>query len=214
MLRGSQRGKPMAIRVECENCGSTFSVDEKHGGKTGKCAKCGNGIPIPIIAALATEEDEILDVLGKPAAYDSDLEPWEPLNVPTWVKFQSDGSSIFIRCAKCQSRLAQPGVRVLGFEGTLERLVHEAVACGWTIVPGPCGPGNEETFCPQCTARATSPTPACPKCGCAQIAAVPRGYSAGAGIVGELLFGPVGLVAGALDANQIRLVCTNCRHTW
>lgn len=61
----------------------------------------------------------------------------------------------------------------------------------------------------------------CPKCGSTQIDAQSRGFNAlkatGAGLVGGLFFGPVGLIAGGAlggtaDQNQIVLTCLECGH--
>jgi hypothetical protein len=46
----------MAIPVKCDGCGIIFSVDEKYVGKIGKCAKCGNRIPI--VAPSVSEGEE------------------------------------------------------------------------------------------------------------------------------------------------------------
>lgn len=35
------------IEAICGGCGATFSVDDSHAGKTGKCRKCGAGVNIP-----------------------------------------------------------------------------------------------------------------------------------------------------------------------
>jgi hypothetical protein len=59
----------MAIQVKCGSCGVTFSVDEKYVGKTGKCAKCGNRIPI--VAPSSPEEEDA----GKSSGVSAELPP-------------------------------------------------------------------------------------------------------------------------------------------
>lgn len=54
----------------------------------------------------------------------------------------------------------------------------------------------------------------CPKCGCTQIHVGKKGYDAGSGVVGVILFGPLGLAAGAADKDQIWITCLGCGHKW
>ena len=53
----------------------------------------------------------------------------------------------------------------------------------------------------------------CPKCGSASLQAMKKGASAGNAVVGALLLGPLGLAAGAIGANEIKIVCLSCGHT-
>lgn len=50
----------------------------------------------------------------------------------------------------------------------------------------------------------------CPACKSKQITADKRGYSSGAGAVGCLLLGPLGLIFGAPGSNQVKLTCLKC----
>lgn len=54
----------------------------------------------------------------------------------------------------------------------------------------------------------------CPKCGCAQITANRRGFSGGAALGGDLLFGPIGLLAGTAGQNKIMITCLGCGFAW
>lgn len=159
---------------------------------------------------MCMKEDEILDILGKPAVYDFDAdhgrEKLEGPLPPSWLKFKSE-KDLYIECAVCQSRLIVDADVEADFLQTVERLVNKAIALAWTIV------GGEIIYCPQCAARQAG-IPVCPNCGCTQLGTVKRGYSVGTGILGELFLGPVGLVAGAVGADEILLVCLKCRHTW
>jgi hypothetical protein len=50
----------------------------------------------------------------------------------------------------------------------------------------------------------------CPKCNSTQITANKKGFSAGKALAGDLLLGPVGLLAGASGSNKIIITCLNC----
>lgn len=54
----------------------------------------------------------------------------------------------------------------------------------------------------------------CPNCGGTELIPVKKGFSVGKAVVGGLLVGPLGLVAGAIGSNKIKLVCLSCRHTF
>ena len=52
----------------------------------------------------------------------------------------------------------------------------------------------------------------CPKCGSEQIHADKRGYSVGKAVTGVILTGEIGLVAGAIGSNKIKLTCLKCDY--
>jgi predicted RNA-binding Zn-ribbon protein involved in translation (DUF1610 family) len=54
----------------------------------------------------------------------------------------------------------------------------------------------------------------CPHCGSTQITANKKGFSAGKAIAGDLLLGPVGLLAGTAGRNKIIITCLNCGQQW
>lgn len=54
----------------------------------------------------------------------------------------------------------------------------------------------------------------CPRCGCTQIYAGKKGFSAGKAIAGGLIAGPVGLVGGAIGQNKVVVTCLGCGHKW
>lgn len=54
----------------------------------------------------------------------------------------------------------------------------------------------------------------CPKCGSTQITAGKKGFSVGKAIVGDLVAGPEGLLAGNIGSNKVIVTCLKCGHTW
>ena len=95
---------------------------------------------------------------------------------------------------------------------------------------------NERLICPKCRAEAvaqtgltnaapkriTTPPPrygntasgVCPFCGRPNIQVVKKGFGLGKAAVGGLLLGPVGLLGGAIGANDIQFVCLSCGRKW
>lgn len=92
---------------------------------------------------------------------------------------------------------------------------------------------NEKLICPFCKAEANegaeiyrppvdtstvnprySGSGVCPCCGKTNIQAVKKGFGLGKAAVGGLLLGPVGLLGGAIGANNIQFVCLSCGHKW
>ena len=56
--------------------------------------------------------------------------------------------------------------------------------------------------------------PYCPKCKSTSIITLKKGYDSGSGCCGAILLGPLGLLCGALESNQVHNVCQNCGHKW
>ncbi|CAK8710726.1 hypothetical protein GKODMF_01660 [Candidatus Electrothrix gigas] len=56
--------------------------------------------------------------------------------------------------------------------------------------------------------------PSCPKCKSTSIFTVKKGYDASSACCATILFGPLGLLCGATEANQVYNVCQNCGHKW
>lgn len=54
---------------------------------------------------------------------------------------------------------------------------------------------------------------ACPKCGSTQLTANKKGFGLGKALIGGAKFGGVGLLAGFLGNNKIRITCLNCGHS-
>lgn len=54
----------------------------------------------------------------------------------------------------------------------------------------------------------------CPKCGSTQITSNKKGFNIGQALVGGLVTGGVGLIAGLWGSNEIRLNCLRCGNRW
>lgn len=54
----------------------------------------------------------------------------------------------------------------------------------------------------------------CPRCGSDQITANKQGFNAGKAAAGFFLTGGVGLLAGTLGANKVKVTCLACGHDW
>ena len=55
-----------------------------------------------------------------------------------------------------------------------------------------------------------TPQVKCPKCGSSQLSANKKGFSGKKAVVGGVLTGGVGLLAGTLGSNKIIITCLNC----
>ena len=54
----------------------------------------------------------------------------------------------------------------------------------------------------------------CPKCNSKQITYNKQGFGVGKALVGAVLTGGIGLLAGGINKNKIILTCLKCGHTW
>lgn len=54
----------------------------------------------------------------------------------------------------------------------------------------------------------------CPKCGSTQITANKKGVSVGKAVVGGILTGGAGVVAGALGSDKVIITCLKCGNKW
>jgi DNA-directed RNA polymerase subunit RPC12/RpoP len=50
----------------------------------------------------------------------------------------------------------------------------------------------------------------CPKCGSTQLTANKKGFSGKKAVVGGLLTGGVGLLAGTIGSNKVKITCLSC----
>lgn len=54
----------------------------------------------------------------------------------------------------------------------------------------------------------------CPKCGSDQITAEKKGFSGKKAVAGAVLTGGIGLLAGTIGSNKIKIYCLACGHSW
>ena len=54
----------------------------------------------------------------------------------------------------------------------------------------------------------------CPRCGSENVEGGKKGFSAGKAIVGGILTGGIGLLAGAAGRNKLQYTCLKCGYTW
>ncbi len=54
----------------------------------------------------------------------------------------------------------------------------------------------------------------CPKCYSTDITANKKGVGVGKAVVGGLVAGPIGLLAGGIGRNKIEVSCLKCGNTW
>lgn len=54
----------------------------------------------------------------------------------------------------------------------------------------------------------------CPKCSSTQVSANRKGFSVGKAVGWGVLLGPLGWVAGAAGASQLKVTCLRCGHSW
>jgi len=64
----------MAIRYECEQCGSVLKINEERAGKPGKCPKCKTAFTVPQVDEFPddsidlSDPEEEQDIIPSPAA--------------------------------------------------------------------------------------------------------------------------------------------------
>ncbi len=54
----------------------------------------------------------------------------------------------------------------------------------------------------------------CPKCRSTQLSADKKGFGAGKALIGGVLTGGVGLLAGFIGSKKIMITCLKCGHQW
>lgn len=111
-----------------------------------------------------------------------------------------------ITCTKCQ-RTASPGTKIAKNAGSITPKDPESAA----IDPSA---KQKRLFDPDIVEKTEAARLRCPKCGGTNIQFVKKGFSLGGAVLGGLLAGGAGLVAGGLGSNDVMCVCSNCGHTW
>jgi len=54
----------------------------------------------------------------------------------------------------------------------------------------------------------------CPKCGSTQISADKKGFSGTKAVAGAALTGGIGLLAGTIGSNKVKMTCLRCGHVF
>ena len=54
----------------------------------------------------------------------------------------------------------------------------------------------------------------CPECGSTQITANKKGINVANAVIGSVLFGGIGILAGLVGKDKIIITCLNCGHHW
>lgn len=54
----------------------------------------------------------------------------------------------------------------------------------------------------------------CPKCGSEQISAHKKGFSGGKAVAGAVIACPLGIAAGTLGSNKMKITCLKCGHVF
>ena len=54
----------------------------------------------------------------------------------------------------------------------------------------------------------------CPRCGSTQITADKKGFSGGKAVAGAVLAGPIGVLAGTMGSNKVKITCLSCGNTF
>ncbi len=77
-----------------------------------------------------------------------------------------------------------------------------------------------EAICCDCGYEFVKKTPPeeklmkCPSCGSVQLTANKKGFGLGKAIVGGVLTGGVGLLAGFIGSGKVNITCLKCGHAW
>jgi predicted RNA-binding Zn-ribbon protein involved in translation (DUF1610 family) len=50
----------------------------------------------------------------------------------------------------------------------------------------------------------------CPRCGSTSLSGNKKGYGIGKAVIGTALLGPIGLIAGNINARRVYVTCLNC----
>ena len=54
----------------------------------------------------------------------------------------------------------------------------------------------------------------CPKCSSEELTANKKGFGLGKALVGGILTGGVGLLAGCIGSSKIKITCLSCGNSW
>lgn len=96
-----------------------------------------------------------------------------------------------------------------GLFGTIEIMAGQRMTFGYVV-----GADKGASFCRYINGYVAKGQVTCPKCGSTSLNASQRGVGAGKALVGAVVVGPVGLLAGLSGKGDIVITCLNCGHRW
>ena len=111
-----------------------------------------------------------------------------------------------ITCAKCR-RTVPAGTKMVKYAGAIIPKDPESAA----IDPSA---DKKRLFDPHIVEKAEAAKLRCPKCSSTNIQFIKKGFDLGGAVIGGILAGGAGLVAGGLGSNDVMCVCSNCGHKW
>lgn len=111
-----------------------------------------------------------------------------------------------ITCTKCH-RMVSAGARMVKYTGTIVPKDPESAA----IDPSA---EKKRLFDPNIVEKTEAAKLRCPKCSSTNIQFVKKGFDLGGAVLGGILAGGAGLVAGGLGSNDVMCICSNCGHKW
>ncbi len=111
-----------------------------------------------------------------------------------------------ITCTKCH-RIAPTGAKITKNVGVITPKDSESAA----IDPSA---DKKRLFDPDIVEKTEVATLHCPKCNSTNIQFVKKGFDLGGAVLGGILAGGAGLIAGGLGSNDVMCVCSNCGHQW
>jgi len=84
--------------------------------------------------------------------------------------------------------------------------------------PQPYGQSNSQSYGQNSSPSYVQPIDqggmACPRCHSAQVTAGKKGFGIGKALVGGVLLGPVGILAGFIGSKNMEFVCLSCKERW
>ena len=194
--------------ITCPECTGTVS------DKAYLCPHC--GYPI---AGTAAAREEAIHALSQVATGANVVPP----SSEGFYLFSADKDFVNVECKKCEKIYKYK--RLMYFsevapEGCVPNTPIQCPNCG-NITPANSRilpkensahiSNTSASHAPQ-KKKKDSDTVSCPKCGSTQIQMTKKGFGLGKAAVGGLLLGPVGLLGGAIGANNVQRVCVKCRY--
>lgn len=154
---------------------------------------------IPAKRPQSSTDDQIPNRLSSPETIGAHAPPGEmPISPPKLHPCPDCGKMVSLRTVRCPDCVAPvKAAETLRPASSENGPIHDAI---------PRSPAIAQVV--------DNNSVRCPKCGCTQLSTQKRGMDAGGALVGALLLGPLGLLAGAPGANKVVITCLKCGHQW